>query len=116
MDFSLTRHMADDGVFILGVIGEVDAVTGSKLAAAIHDAIIAENAATVVVDLAGVTFLDSTGISVLVMGSHLAAKCGAAFMVVGARDNVRVVLEVTGVWNALTRPAPPIPGRVERQP
>jgi anti-anti-sigma factor len=55
----------------------------------------------VVVDLAGVQFLDSSGIAVLLKGRRLADERGAAYRVAGAHGMVKRILELSGVWEHL---------------
>jgi anti-anti-sigma factor len=55
------------------------------------------------VDLAGVTFLDSTGISVLVKAYNRATEDGIALSLTDCQRIVRRVLEVTGLLSVLTR-------------
>lgn len=56
-------HQVDDGVVRVAVTGEVDVATADDLYQSITDA--AESVAEVVVDLADVTFCDSSGIGAL---------------------------------------------------
>jgi anti-anti-sigma factor len=53
------------------------------------------------VDLGEVTFLDSSGIGCLVRGRQLADAHGVGYRLGHARDHVRWVLEVAGVWSYL---------------
>jgi anti-sigma B factor antagonist len=83
-------------------VGEIDLATGGTLEAAILDAVAHPDAESVVVDLAGVGFLDSSGISTLLRGRRAADDRGIAFRVTGANGIVRNVLDVTGVWALLS--------------
>jgi anti-sigma B factor antagonist/stage II sporulation protein AA (anti-sigma F factor antagonist) len=108
MRFSLTRQQCDDGVVTLAPVGEVDMGAVDALGSALQDALSAGRV-DVVVDLAGVTFLDCAGIGVLVAGRNAAVCEGCGYMVVNSQWQVRRVLELTGVLTALTerlRPAP----------
>ncbi|MEU5949436.1 STAS domain-containing protein [Micromonospora sp. NPDC047465] len=64
---------------------------------------------TVEVDLAGLTFIDSTVISTLV-GAHHAASRGVDLTLVNAAGQVRRVLDMTGIMQMLGRVAelPPV--------
>lgn len=97
---SLSTHRYAD-VFTIAVQGEIDLSTAPELdreiAAAHHG-----DATAVVVDLAGVTFLDSAGINTLLKGRRLAEEHGQRFRVAGADGVVRQLLDLTGVWEHLT--------------
>jgi anti-anti-sigma factor len=100
--FSIDRHPVNDGVLRLALTGEVDLANSDVLADAISTAIKTWSVAEVVVDLDQVTFLDSTGISVLMTGYNLAADYGVAYFVVNPHDLVRRTLHITRVLTALT--------------
>ena len=55
----------------------------------------------VIVDLAGVTFLDSSGIGALIHARNVLGENGHTIRVSGEQDNVRMVLEVTGLLDTL---------------
>lgn len=52
---------------------------------------------SVVVDLSGLEFLDSTGLSALVLARRQADRAGNRLGLAGARGAVRKVLEITGL-------------------
>jgi anti-anti-sigma factor len=87
----------DGGVLTVAVSGDVDLATGPLVSGAIDDALAAEGAETVRVDLSGVRFLDSSGIALLLKGRRDADERGLAFQVFGAQGVTLQVLEVTGV-------------------
>jgi anti-anti-sigma factor len=84
------------------VAGDIDLSTADKLGEALEDAV--GRSREVRVDLAEVTFLDSTGIRALVQGYRAAQGRGSQFYVVGAQQWVAKVLEVTGVGPLLAPP------------
>lgn len=100
--FAVNRHDVAAGVVRLEVVGEVDMAVSAQLTAAqlreIEDPVVAG----LEVDLHGVSFLDSTGIAALVAGLRAARQRRVPFTVVNPRDQVRTVLEVTGLLGALT--------------
>jgi anti-sigma B factor antagonist len=55
------------------------------------------DAATLVVDLRGLSFIDSSGLRALIMADHGVRAGGGRFIVVRGPDRVHEVLEVTGV-------------------
>jgi anti-sigma B factor antagonist len=80
---------------VLRVSGEVDIQTSPILDE--HLQRVLEGASSMVVDLGGVTFLDSTGLSVLIGGLKRCESAGGALRVASPRPNVRRVFEVTGL-------------------
>lgn len=104
--YSIARDpQADSGGMRLALSGEID------LAA--HDVLLKEILQTVhstatqlIVDLGGVSFVDSGGVGVLVNGYHSAREAGCGYRVVNAQGMVRQVLEITGVLAALSDGSP----------
>ncbi|NUT37558.1 MAG: STAS domain-containing protein [Hamadaea sp.] len=101
-DFAVERVSAPDMTTVT-VRGDVDLTTVAQLSQELHAA--AEQKRDVVIDLAGVTFIDSTGVRVLVEAYRTARQHGLSLSVRGARHWVARVLEVTGVATMLSMPA-----------
>jgi anti-sigma B factor antagonist len=100
---SVDRQEGPDGVTVL-VQGVVDLVTAPQLEQAIDVALTRGDRATpLVVDLAGLQFMDSAGISALLKGRRHAVDAGRDLRVVGATGLVLEVLQLTGVWPLLSR-------------
>lgn len=96
--------------FVLPVSGELDLaaapVLRERLLAAITD-----GHRDVVLDLSGVTFVDSSGLSVIITAYKRVQAEGGRLRVVGASGLVRSVLDVTGLGRILgsddSEPTPP---------
>jgi anti-sigma B factor antagonist len=82
---------------LMAVAGEVDMATAGQLV----ECLLTHADYDVVVDLAGVTFLDSSGVSALLEGYKKLRDAGHTLCTTGERDNVRTVLEVAGVVGIL---------------
>jgi len=95
-------HVPDGGRIIVKVAGDIDLATADKLAESLEEAV--GQASEVRVDLSEVTFLDSTGIRSLVQAYRSSQSRGGVFYVVGARQWVAKVLDVTGVGPLLAPP------------
>lgn len=80
----------------LAVRGEVDAATAPRLAQAL-DAAIRETAGPFVLDLAGVRFLDSSGLNVLLRARALLGRADRAIVLIYPPGPVRRVLELAGI-------------------
>ena len=85
---------------VLTVKGEVDLNTAPKLKERVN-ALIAQGHANLVVDLEGVEFMDSTGLSVLVSGLMRTSEAGGGMAVVCTRAQVLRLLALTGLDQVL---------------
>jgi anti-anti-sigma factor len=79
------------------VKGELDLASAPDLLRRLDGAIDAAPGAVVDVDFHGVSFIDSTGLGVLVASRRRAAGHGGVVRVRNPRENVRTVFEVTGL-------------------
>jgi anti-sigma B factor antagonist len=86
-------------VQVVVVEGEVDALTAPQVVEAV-DSALAQQPRVLVVDLSGVDFLASAGLSALVEGHNKAGE-GGRFRVVAAGPATRRVLELTGLTDQL---------------
>lgn len=91
-----------DGVDVCTVIGELDVSSAPKLRQALVEVVAAASGPPrVVVDLAGVDFLDSTGLGVLLGGLKRVRARDGALALCRAEPQVRKVFEVTRVIEIL---------------
>jgi anti-anti-sigma factor len=86
---------------VVTVVGEIDLLTASSLAAPLRALIDGRRATRIEVDLGGVPFMDSTGIQVLAAARMDASAAGVGFRVRAASDAVRRVLGLTGLLESL---------------
>lgn len=89
-----THRLGDHAV--VSVAGEVDLDTASQLGDHALEALRGVSV-HVVLDLTGVTFMDSTGLKVMLTVQRRAELAGGSFAVVGASRPVRKVLSLTGL-------------------
>jgi anti-sigma B factor antagonist len=95
MDLVLSTHQVDD-LAVVTVGGEVDLDTASQLGDVALDAV-RDTSPHVVLDLTGVTFMDSTGLKVLLAIQRRADLAGGSFGVAGPSRSVRKILALTGL-------------------
>jgi anti-sigma B factor antagonist len=94
-----TRSEADRTV--LEVAGEVDVYTGPTLRDRISD-LLDGGARDLVVDLARVDFIDSTGLGVLVGALNRARELGGSLQLICAQERVLKLLRITGLDQVFT--------------
>ncbi len=104
---SIDSRVDAGGLVRLEVAGEIDMATSDALLDALREAVGTEHAKEVAVDLAGVTFIDSSGIRALVVAQEEATARGVPIYVTNPHAHVRRVLELTGLLAVLTEAAPP---------
>jgi anti-sigma B factor antagonist len=90
---------------VLRVFGEVDIQTSPILDEQLRS-VLNEGVSSIIVDLGGVTFLDSTGVSVLIAGLKRCQNARGDMRLVSPRPNVRKVLEITGLIEVFHLHAP----------
>jgi anti-sigma B factor antagonist len=95
MDLDLSEHLRD-GYAIAKLRGELDIYNAPGLRERLLG-ILAERVPRLILDLSGLAFIDSTGISVLVAAERRAHELGGTFSLVGPRKMVAKVLNVTSL-------------------
>ena len=99
--FSVATDWQDHRATI-AISDDLDLVPRDGAENAIAQAVGTPGADGVIVDLAGLRFLDSCGIAVLVKCRRQADAAGMAYRVTGPTDMVRQVLSLTGVLDHLS--------------
>src|SRR5947208_1785551 len=95
-EFRICAAVLDEEVHVVSVAGELDLHTAGELSAEL-DGAIARRPKRVVVDLGGVTFLDSTALGVLVTAAKHARAVGAATLVVTDDPHTLKIFRITGL-------------------
>ena len=98
LDLHVTEHGTDARVVTVG--GEIDTLTAPELAVFVIAQLVA--VPLVVLDLDGVQFLGSAGLSVLVKANKLAAQQGRRLRLVCHSGMVNRALDVTGLRDQFT--------------
>ena len=92
----ITTAPVADGVMGVCVAGEVDMETAEQVTDAVRTAL-AGRPREVHVDMAAVTFMDSSGIRTLLQAHREAAEQQVVLRVVNAHHRVAKVLDITGL-------------------
>jgi anti-sigma B factor antagonist len=101
--FSVEVQSVDDGVRTVSITGELDQATADQLRAPLQETIEA-GTGPVMIDMSGCSFIDSTGLGVIVEAwKALQARNGdsAALAICCPEAEVRRLLEVTGLDQAI---------------
>ena len=97
-----TRRRGD--IAIVAVDGSIDVSNVWRMDDEVTAAVGSADITSVLIDLSGLTFMDSSGINALLQGRRRADARGIQYQVAGAEGMVRQVLDLTGVWAHLSRP------------
>ncbi|HEX6310605.1 MAG TPA: STAS domain-containing protein [Acidimicrobiia bacterium] len=98
------RRSDRTGEALLVVLGEIDLSNADDFRAAMQ-ALLGEGRTPALVDLSGITFIDSTGMAALVAARETADAAGIELVLVDPSPQARMVLEVTNLWTHFkTRP------------
>jgi anti-sigma B factor antagonist len=90
----------EDRALTLRASGELDVASAKTFEDELRQAI-ESGASMVVLDLEGLTFIDSTGLRALLMAAELSRSKGLRLRVIRASKELRRVVEVSGVEDAL---------------
>jgi anti-sigma B factor antagonist len=85
-----------DGTAVVAVAGEIDVYTSPVLQEQLVQ-VLRDGSSSIVLDLSEVTFLDSTGLGVLITGLKRCRSAEGDLVLVTAQPNVLKVLEITGL-------------------
>jgi anti-sigma B factor antagonist len=94
VEFAVEHRKERDDLTVVKISGEIDVFTSPRLREMLLD-IIENGGLHLVVDLGDVTFLDSTGLGVLVGIYHRLRARGGSMAFMGVNDRVRRVFHVT---------------------
>jgi anti-sigma B factor antagonist len=94
---------SDHGAMVVVVEGDVDAATAPQLEGELLTALLGANAHTdVVVDLAGVAFMDSSGLRVLIDAAKSCRNLDAMLIVRNPSSTVARLLDITALTGVVT--------------
>ena len=79
--------------------GELDAASAATLADVLED--LPADVGAIVLDLSGVSFIDSSGLRVIAAQRQRSEAAGSSFTVSAASDAVRRIFEMTGLTSLL---------------
>jgi len=93
MDFTVDHRFHGD-LTIVSIAGEIDVFTTPRLREALHE-LIESGSLHLVLDFTDVTFLDSTGLGVLVGMFHRLRAREGSMVIAGATERIQRVFHIT---------------------
>jgi anti-sigma B factor antagonist len=94
---SFSTESGGAGQYTVTVRGELDVATSPALRGELHS-LVEQGAKAITIDLSGTTFIDSSGLGVLVGAlKRLREGEGDTITLTGMQDQVRKVFEITGL-------------------
>ena len=96
MKFSLTPRPIEDGIVVLDLGGEVDAFTAPNLKQEMVNQI-ERGVSRIAVDLADVTYLDSTGLGVLIGGLKRTRDKNGELVLICPNVRIMRIFDITGL-------------------
>jgi len=82
---------------VVSAAGEIDVDSAPELRSRLEE-LAARGVGTLVIDLSGTVYIDSTGLGVLVAARKRAVQAGGELRLVCPEPSLRKVFEITGVW------------------
>ena len=101
MNLTLEKRQLDDGVTVLELSGRVAIGEASRRIEPEVIAAVNAGAKMVLIDLSGVSYIDSTGVGIMAYCFGKAVRNGADLRIAGAQDNVLNVFQVTRLVNVV---------------
>lgn len=95
------NHLAEGNKHYLEVSGELDAYTAKDLRGKLMP-LTENNGNTVIVDLSGLDYMDSTGLGVFVGALKSSKNNGSKLILRNMTDRVRRLFEITGLDEIIT--------------
>jgi anti-sigma B factor antagonist len=101
MELQIADHEIDGDTHVIDVDGQIDLYSAPEFKERTLG-VIEQGKKRVVVDLSGVTFMDSTGLSVLVGALKRLRLLDGRLTIVAPDDDIRRIFEVTGLDRSFT--------------
>jgi len=100
LDLTISDRAIGNGLTLIEVAGDVDVFSAPLLRARITD-LIHKNTYHLLIDMAQVPFLDSSGLSVLVEAIRLVRPHGGSVNLAAPREGIQRILRISGVDSGL---------------
>jgi anti-anti-sigma factor len=104
--FEAKAHSPSEGIAVLSISGELDADTGTLVERELKT-IEESKPKVLVVDLRGLSFIDSTGLRLLALADIRARDNGRRLALIPGEERIQRVFRITGLDNRLDFAAEP---------
>jgi anti-sigma B factor antagonist len=101
MNFKIEKRQMENGVTVIEIGGRIALGRESGRIEPLMVGAIAGGARTIIMDLSGVSHIDSTGIGIMAYCFGKATQRGAGLLVVGAKSNVLDLFRITRLTNVI---------------
>jgi len=91
-----TRHLAPD-IVVLEITGRIIGRECKQLESAASSLVREKQEKKIILDLSGVTHLDSTGVGIIVMSAGQVKEAGGELRLAGANKHIEHLLKVTSI-------------------
>ncbi|MCR4795014.1 MULTISPECIES: STAS domain-containing protein [Ruminococcus] len=88
---------SENGAAIATLSGEIDHHNAKELRAELDRFIVSAQPRQLAIDFGGITFMDSSGIGLIMGRSKLMKECGGALEVLNPQPYIRRVLKLSGI-------------------
>jgi anti-sigma B factor antagonist len=93
MELSILENAAASGQCVFVLSGRINATSAPDLKHRIKD-VVAAGQTRLVMDMAGVSFIDSSGLSALISGLRCAREAGGSFRIASLHDQAYAVVKL----------------------
>jgi anti-sigma B factor antagonist len=101
MNLKIEKRQMENGVTVIEIGGRIALGRECGQIEPMMAGAIAEGARTIIMDLSGVSHVDSTGIGIMAYCFGKATQRGAGLLVVGAKNNVLDLFRITRLTNVI---------------
>lgn len=102
MNVTIREQGNDQEQIILFLQGEVDAFTAPQVNERLTPIILNKHYASIMIDLADVTYMDSTGIGIIIGALKASKQCGCQLLVRHIPSRIDRLFQITGLKDILS--------------
>ncbi len=104
LDVAVSRR---GSAVVVAIAGELDLLSAIRLRPVLHDLIVGQGNLSITLDLAGLGFVDSAGLRVLIEAKRRLAARGGTLALTGLTPSIKRVLDLTRLAHVSLLPSPP---------